>query len=241
MHLLQLPKSATVTNATPQGVGKETPRRKRDKLRSAWISFAGRIVAQIIGAAATVLLSVILVQHYMVASMADQPALDPGMSSAARIAARPSGEMALAVLPVLNLSNDPQQEYFADGMTEALITKLARTNRLHVISRTSSMYYKDHRRRLPEIARELNVDLIVEGSVTLAGGRARVTAQLIDARTDEHLWAHAYDRSLKDVISFQDFVAQAIAREVHDRVVVQSVSHQRPQLRPLNRALLNRP
>jgi eukaryotic-like serine/threonine-protein kinase len=120
----------------------------------------------------------------------------------------------LAVLPLENLSGDPQQEYLADGMTEALITRLAQIGALRVISRTSVMRYKGERKPLPEIARELGVDAIVEGSVLVAGARLRITAQLIHGPTDTHLWASEYDKDLRDVLELQADVAQAIVREV---------------------------
>src|ERR1019366_10599514 len=96
---------------------------------------------------------------------------------------------AIAVLPLANLSRDPEQEYFVDGMTEALITDLAQIGALRVISRTSAMRYKGSDKSLPEIARELNVEGVVEGSVMRAGDRVRITAQLIHAATDQHIWA----------------------------------------------------
>jgi len=120
----------------------------------------------------------------------------------------------LVVLPLTNLSTDPGQEYFTDGMTEALITDLAKIGALKVISRTSAMSYKGTEKPLPEIARELAVDGVVEGSVLQAGGRVRITAQLIRAITDEHLWAESYERDLRDILSLQSEVAQAIAREI---------------------------
>ncbi|MBN1164865.1 MAG: protein kinase [Candidatus Krumholzibacteriota bacterium] len=124
----------------------------------------------------------------------------------------------IAVLPLQNLSGDPAQEYFSDGMTEALITELSQIGALRVISRTSVMRYKDSEKSLPEIARELGVKAVVEGSALLAGERIRITAQLIEARTDRHLWARDYERELKDVLSLQKEVARAVAREV--RVVL---------------------
>jgi len=120
----------------------------------------------------------------------------------------------VAVLPLENLSRDPEQEYFADGMTEQLITDLAQINALKVISRTSVMRYKGARKPLPQIAQELGVDAVVEGSVQRAGDRVRITAQLIDARADQHLWARSYERDLRDVLALQDEVAQAIANEL---------------------------
>jgi len=120
----------------------------------------------------------------------------------------------IAVLPLANLSGDPEQEYFSDGMTEALISNLAKISALRVISRTSAMHYKGTRKTLPEIARELNVDAFVEGSVARSGDRVRITAQLIDGATDRHLWADEYEGDLEDVLLLQREVARAIAREV---------------------------
>jgi len=102
----------------------------------------------------------------------------------------------IAVLPLDNLSGDPSEEFFADGMTDQLITDLAEVGSLRVISRTSVMPYKGTKKGLPEIARELNVTAIVEGSVVRSGQRVRVTAQLIQAPTDQHLWAKTYDPTL---------------------------------------------
>ena len=120
----------------------------------------------------------------------------------------------LAVLPLQNLSHDPEQEYFADGMTEALITDLSKIRALKVISRTSVMRYKGVTKPLPEIARELGVDGIVEGSVQRSGGKVLITAQLIGAPSDTHLWAESYERDFRDVLTLQGEVAQAIAREI---------------------------
>ena len=121
----------------------------------------------------------------------------------------------IAVLPLANLSGDPAQEYFADGMTEELITELAKVGSLKVISRTSSMHYKGISKTLPQIARELNVDAIVEGSVLRSGQRVRITAQLVQAATDQHLWAQSYERDLRDGIRLQDQVALAIVNEIN--------------------------
>ena len=103
----------------------------------------------------------------------------------------------LLVLPLENLSRDPEQDYFADGLTEALITNLAKVNALRVVSRTTAMYYKGARKPLPEIARELGVEGIVEGTVMRSEGRVRISAQLVHAPTDTHLWAESYDRDLR--------------------------------------------
>ena len=120
----------------------------------------------------------------------------------------------LAVLPLQNLSGDPGQEYFADAMTEELITELSRISALDVISRTSVMSYKGSKKSLPEIARELHADAIVEGSVVRSGDHVRVTAQLIRATRDTNVWAQTYDRDLQDVLNLQSKVAQAIAQEI---------------------------
>ena len=121
---------------------------------------------------------------------------------------------AIAVLPLRNISKDPAQEYFADGMTESLISDLARIKALRVISRTSVMRYKGAVKSVTEIARELNVDAILEGSALLVGNRVRVNVQLVAARTDEMLWADRYDRELEDVLALQSDLAASVAREI---------------------------
>jgi len=131
----------------------------------------------------------------------------------------------LAVLPLKNLSGDPTQEYLADGMTEALIGRLSNIRHLRVISRTSVMHFKDTQLSVPEIARTLRVDAIVEGSVIRDGSRIRVTAQLIRGATDEHFWYEAYDRELRDALALESEVAQSIARRVE--VTVTGEEHQR--------------
>jgi eukaryotic-like serine/threonine-protein kinase len=120
----------------------------------------------------------------------------------------------VAVLPFRNISQDPAQEYFADAMTEAVIADLARIRALRVISRTSAMRYKSTALSLPEIARELNVEAILEGSAHLVGGRVRLSVQLIAARTDETLWADRYDRQLEDVLGLQSELAEKVAGEI---------------------------
>ena len=132
----------------------------------------------------------------------------------------------LVVLPLENLSADPAQEYFADGMTDALITDLSKISALRVISRTSAMQYKGTKKRLPQIARELNVDGVVEGSVMRSGNRVRITAQLLQAGTDQHLWAETYERDLGDVLKLQSEVAQTIAQQVR----IQLTPQQKAQL-----------
>jgi TolB-like protein/DNA-binding winged helix-turn-helix (wHTH) protein len=120
----------------------------------------------------------------------------------------------LAVLPLENLSNDPEQEYFSDGMTDALTTYLSQISALRVIYRTSAMRYKKTDKSLPQIGRELSVDAVVEGTVQRSGNRVRISAQLIQADTDKHLWARSYDRDMQDVLSLQGDIARTIAQEI---------------------------
>jgi len=120
----------------------------------------------------------------------------------------------IAVLPLENLSNDPEQDYFADGMTDALITDLAKTGSLRITSRTSVMRYKSAKRAIKDIGRELNVDAVVEGTVTRSGERVRITAQLIQVSTDMHLWAEAYERDVSEILELQGAVATDIARRI---------------------------
>ena len=124
----------------------------------------------------------------------------------------------LVVLPLENLSGDPQQEYFADGMTDALISELAKISALRVISRTSAMHYKGTKKSLPEIARELKVDAVVAGTVQRAGDRVGIRVQLIQPATERHLWVETYERDLRDVLGLQSEIAQTIAREIQAKV-----------------------
>jgi len=127
----------------------------------------------------------------------------------------------IAVLPLQNLSTDPREEYFSEGITEALTTDLAQISALRVISRTSSEHFKGSRETLPEIARQLNVEAVVEGSVTRSENRVRITAQLIEAQSDRHLWAKTYDRDFQDILRLQDEVARDIAAEIRISVTPQ--------------------
>ncbi len=120
----------------------------------------------------------------------------------------------IAVLPLYNIGGDPEEEYFVEGMHEAITSNLSRISALTVISRTSTMRYKDTDKLMPEIARELNADALVEGSAQRVGDQVLITAQLIDGRTDEHLWANDYEGDLTDILSLQKRVARAIAKEI---------------------------
>jgi TolB-like protein/Flp pilus assembly protein TadD len=151
---------------------------------------------------------------------------DPSLGSArGRAASAPaaipetqSKIQSLVVLPLENLSGDPEQEFFADGMTEELIADLAQIQAIRVISRTSAMRYKKTQKTLEEIGRELKVEAVVEGSVRRHGDRVRITAQLIEVASDRHLWAKSYERDLRDVLALQGEVAQAIAHEIQAKL-----------------------
>jgi adenylate cyclase len=166
-----------------------------------------RRIALIAGAGAAIFAGVILV---LMRLKWPGPAPYPAQSAAKRTIS------SIAVLPLDNFSGDPNQEYFADGMTDELTTDLASITALRVISRSSVMQYEGkHRPPTPEIARALNVDAVVEGSVVRIGDRVRITAQLIDAPADKHLWARSYERNSRDVLALQDEVALAIARQIN--------------------------
>ncbi len=162
-----------------------------------------RVVAMTLAGAALALAAITLVSYARRAS--------PGEG-------QPTTIRSIAVLPLQNLSSDPSQDYFADGMTEALIGKLAQISSLRVISRTSIMRYKGSNKSLPEIARELNVDAVIEGTVQRSGGRVRVTAKLIPAATDSPVWAQDYERDLSDVLKLQSEVARAVAEQIRIQV-----------------------
>ena len=147
--------------------------------------------------------------------------------------ANPASIRSLAVLPLENLSGDREQEYFVDGMTDELITDLARIGSLRVISRTSVMQYKGTNKPLPQIARELNVDAVVEGTVMRSGDRLRITAKLVQAPNDKHLWAETYERDVRDVLALQGDVA----RDITDKVQVKLTSQEHARLsgaQPIN-------
>ena len=142
-------------------------------------------------------------------------------ATAATSAKKPS----IAVLPLVNMSGDPQQEFFADGLTEDIITELSRFRDLLVISRNSTFVHKGKAVKVQEVAREFGVDYILEGSVRKAGDRVRVTVQLIDGETDRHIWAERYDRKLEDIFAIQDEVTRAIVATLPGRV--EAATHDR--------------
>jgi eukaryotic-like serine/threonine-protein kinase len=140
----------------------------------------------------------------------------------------PSGDAlskSVAVLPLSNLSADAEQEYFADGMTDQLITELGSISALKVISRTSMMRYKNTRKSLPEIAQQLNVGAVVQGSVLRSGNHIRITVQLTDGKTDQNLWAQSYERDMEDIVRLQAEVASAIALQIRAKLTPQEQAH----------------
>ena len=149
---------------------------------------------------------------------------EPGAASVAAV--KPS----IAVLPLVNMSGDPEQEFFADGISEDIITELSRFRGLFVISRTSSFAYKGKQANVQEVARELGVQFVVEGSVRKAGNRVRITVQLIDAEADRHVWAERYDRDLEDIFAIQDEVTQSIVGTLPGRI--EAVSRERAEQKP---------
>ena len=198
----------------PEPGQKESDKAKhRRKLRSAWISFAGRILAHVVGAAASVTLGIVVLHKYQEHPRAS--VTEVRAPAVMRVSgSRADGAIALAVLPLESFSAPSREDYVADGLTESLIADLARIDGLRVISRTSMMGYKHTQKSLPQIAAELDVDLVIEGSIVKAGDRVRVIAQLIDARTDEHVWAGNYEQPFRDLITLQSEVGSAIVRDV---------------------------
>jgi eukaryotic-like serine/threonine-protein kinase len=163
----------------------------------------------------------------LVALLALAVALDVGHIRDRLFGSHAGGHVgSVAVLPLTNLSHDPEQEYFADGMTDELITDLAKISALRVIARTSVMQYKATQKPIAQIAKELGVDAVVEGTVLRSGDKVRITAQLIDAPTEKHLWADSYERDLRDVLSLQNDVARSIAQKIR----VQLTPQQQTQL-----------
>jgi serine/threonine-protein kinase len=192
----------------------------REILASATVSTGARVIAR--PTIPTQRRGIGMLAVLLLAAIAAVLVFDPAGLRRRLLSGGPARIQSLAVLPLANLSGDPQQEYFADGMTEELITRLAKLGNLRVTSRTSVMGYKGTKKKIPEIAGELGVDAVVEGSVLRDGSRVKVTAQLIDGATDRHIWAESYERELQDVLPLHSDVAQAIAREVGVKLTPQA-------------------
>jgi adenylate cyclase len=145
-------------------------------------------------------------------------------------AAAPGLKPSLIVLPFLNMSGDPEQDFFADGLTEDILTALSRFGELFVISRTSSFKYKDAKKSAQQVAREMKVQYVAEGSVRKAGNQVRITVQLIEAENDSHIWAERYDRKLEDIFAVQDEITSAIVATLPGRI--EAASHRRASQKP---------
>src|ERR1700751_1614064 len=158
-------------------------------------------------------------------SLESTTAAAPEQAKDAAVASTISKKPSIAVLPLVNMSGDPEQDFFADGLTEDIITELSRFHELLVISRNSTFVYKGKAVKVRDVAREFAVDYVLEGSVRKAGGRVRVTVQLIDAETDRHIWAERYDRQLEDIFAIQDEMTRAIVATLPGRV--EAATHDR--------------
>lgn len=195
--------------------------KKQGKVRAAWISFVGRILAHFIGAAATIALGLMFLQKYQEgASLAMSPTAAGVLLPMAGEREGFAGRTSVAVLPFENFSGDAAHDHVSDAVTEAVIAELFRTGELGVLSRTSSMSYRGQRKSMPEIARELGVAWLLEGSIVVSQGRARVIGQLVDASTDMHVWVGVYEVELRDVLSLQTELAPVIAREVDEAIAL---------------------
>ncbi|BCS32212.1 hypothetical protein TBR22_A14220 [Luteitalea sp. TBR-22] len=202
---------------SPSTPAPTTSKKRKDKVRSAWISFAGRVTAQIVGAAATVFLGLAVVSSHAgrnAAPAAPAVAQATALTPVAYVKARRAPGPVLVVLPFADYSPAAASAPIADGLTDAVTTALARSGRVHVTSRTSAMQYKQAARPVPVIAAELGVDLVLEGSIVRQGDRVRVTAQLIDAASDAHLWAQTYERGARDVLALDAELAATIERDL---------------------------
>ena len=195
---IAIPPRSTAALVPPEHVEREPIANPLERRRAAWRSGSS---ASIIGGLALTLVSLTL----LIWAVEVRGPASPAFRS-------------LAVLPLESLSGDASQEYFADGMTDELIATLGQISALRVISRTSVMPYKRARKSLPEIARELNVDAVVEGTILRSDGQVRITAQLIDARADKHLWSDTYLGDVRDILTLQNKVARAIAGQIQINV-----------------------
>ena len=201
--------------AQSQPIHPSTPKRSR----RFWNSWTGMLL----GFAAAIAIAVVLVAANF-----------DGLRDWLFGGAKPHSFRSLAVIPLDNLSGDPKQDYFADGMTEELITQVSKFQNLKVISRTSVMQYKGSKKSLPQIASELHVDAVVEGAVQLVDNRVRITAQLVDGATDEHIWAERYDRELSNVLLLQSEVAADIAKQIDLELTPQQQQQFRASAHPVN-------
>jgi len=198
--------------------GKKKKKKKKNKVQCAWIAFAGRIVAQILGAVATVVLGVLVLHKYsgQENKRADRErieAVETTVTAAARL-----DSCSLAVLPFDSYSANSEAGYFAEGLTDTLITRLSKVDRLKVVSRSSSMHVKKEQKPVRDIGRELGALWIVEGAIIQAGGRVRITVQLVDTEADADVWAETYERPASDVLGVQMEVANAVSQAITEHL-----------------------
>jgi len=202
-------RAVAAIGARPDAIGDRRPAarsRRGDPLQRSNIALAAGLVVALVA----------LLIGLNVASLRDRL-----LKAVGAVREPPLQIQSLAVLPLENLSHDPEQDYFADGMTDELITALAKIGSLRVTSRNSVMQYQGQRKATPQIAKELNVDALIEGTVLRSGDRVRITAQLIHGQTDTHLWADSYQRDLRDILALQSDVARAIADEIKIKLTPQ--------------------
>ncbi len=210
---------AWVFELTPEGLRSEA------EMREAGMSVrsTGRRLDQLILALLALALAYFAIDKFVLDPARDRAQVeDARREGRSEAVAETYGDQSIAVLPFTNLSDDPQQEYFSDGMTEELLNLLSRVPGLRVISRTSAFSFKDSSLRIPDIARELGVRYVLEGSVRQAGDRVRITTQLIDATADRHLWSESYERPLADIFAIQDEVAESVLPAIQHRVTGQT-------------------
>ncbi len=207
-------------------------KRRNEKVRGAWIAFVGRIVAQFVGSAASIVLGLALIHSHQApaaaplqATVAVRPAMAPPGRVVSLTAKRDSVRPSLVVLPMESFSAEAGQEPLAKQLTVVITASLAERNSLAVISRTSAMTLLQQGKTLPDIARELDVDYVIEGSVTRDRRRVRIVVHLIDGRSDEHVWASSYDRPVNDLLGIEGEVAKRIAADV-DAALAHSASLQ---------------
>ena len=208
----------TLPSADPSSSGKKSGK-KGKKLRSVWISFFGRIVAQFVGSAATVLLGLLLLHKYQSTGKtgAEHAAAHVERSGAVSPAAlRQAGELWIAVLPFHDASPDVSSHAEADDFADMLMTELAQVPGLHLVSRTSPASLAKQQRTVTDIAGALGVHYVLEGSIAHTKNKLRVTVKLVDASTDEQVWARRYERDVRDIIATGDAVSAAVAGDLQD-------------------------
>lgn len=193
------------------------PAKRGRKLRSAWVSFVGRIVAQVVGAVATVALAITILQPGpQPAASAARDAAAPAIDAARRVGT--AGRPAVAVLPLKTLADRAGREYIADSLRSLIIAKLAESDAMAVVSATSSARFAGQSVAANEIADALGVQQLIEGTVSIVGDRVRVDARLVNAMADEVVWAATYEEPLADVLSLEARLAAAIADKVRGTV-----------------------